>query len=78
MFLRPLEPYRSKVTLLIFEFGTFARRSFADVGEFLDRLDPFLAALPPEFRYAVEVRNPEFLAPDYFACLRARGRGARV
>ena len=73
MFLRPLEPYRSKVALLIFEFGTFARRSFAEVGEFLDRLDPFLAALPPEFRYAVEVRNPEFLAPDYFACLRARG-----
>jgi uncharacterized protein YecE (DUF72 family) len=43
------------------------------LAEFLDRLDPFLSALPPEFRYAVEVRNPEFLAPDYFACLRARG-----
>ena len=41
--------------------------------EFLDRLDPFLAALPPEFRYAVEIRNPEFLEKDYFACLRARG-----
>ena len=40
---------------------------------FLDRLDPFLRSLPPEFLYAVEVRNPEFLAPDYFACLRARG-----
>jgi len=40
---------------------------------FLERLDPFLAALPPEFRYAVEVRNPEFLAADYFACLRAHG-----
>jgi uncharacterized protein YecE (DUF72 family) len=73
MFLRPLLPYRNKVSLLIFEFGTFSKRSFAELGEFLERLDPFLAALPPEFRYAVEIRNPEFLQPDYFACLRARG-----
>jgi uncharacterized protein YecE (DUF72 family) len=73
MFLRPLEPYLAKTALLIFEFGTFGRRSFADVGEFLDRLDPFLADLPPGFRYAVEVRNPEFLERDYFACLRSHG-----
>ena len=71
MFLRPLLPHRAKTALLIFEFGAFSRRSFDDVGEFLDRLDPFLAALPPEFRYAVEIRNPEFLEPDYFACLRS-------
>jgi uncharacterized protein YecE (DUF72 family) len=72
MFLRPLLPYREKTALLIFEFGAFGQRSFEDVGQFLDRLDPFLAALPPEFRYAVEIRNPEFLEKDYFACLRAR------
>jgi uncharacterized protein YecE (DUF72 family) len=70
MFLRPLWPYRQKMAVLIFEFGAFGR-SFADVGQFLERLDPFLAALPPEFRYAVEIRNPEFLEKDYFACLRA-------
>ncbi len=39
---------------------------------FVARLDPFLAALPPEFRYAVEIRNPEFLTADYFSCLRSR------
>ena len=71
MFLRPLLAYREKTALLIFEFGAFGRRSFADLPEFLDRLDPFLAALPPEFRYAVEIRNPEFLKKDYFACLRS-------
>ncbi|HEY1242903.1 MAG TPA: DUF72 domain-containing protein [Bryobacteraceae bacterium] len=73
MFLRPLLPYRAKTALLVFEFGQFGRRSFAELPEFLDRLDPFLAALPPEFRYAVEIRNPEFLEKDYFACLRNRG-----
>ena len=70
MFLRPLLPHRAKTGLLIFEFGAFGRQSFGDLSEFLDRLDPFLASLPPEFRYAIEIRNPEFLAPDYFACLR--------
>ena len=33
------------------------------------RLDPFLGALPGGFRYAVEIRNPEYLRPDYFAML---------
>jgi uncharacterized protein YecE (DUF72 family) len=73
MFLRPLWPYREKTAVLIFEFGAFGRRSFAGLGEFLDGLDPFLAALPPQFRYAVEIRNPEFLEKDYFSCLRSHG-----
>ena len=73
MFLRPLWPHRHQTALLIFEFGTFSRRAIAAPDEFLRRLDAFLAALPPHFRYAVEIRNPEFLQPDYFACLRARG-----
>ena len=73
MFLRPLWRHRAKTALIIFEFGAFSRRSFRDVGEFLDRLDPFLAALPADFRYAVEVRNPDFLQPDYFQCLRGHG-----
>ena len=73
MFLRPLLPYRGKTALLIFEFGAFSKRSFGELSEFLDRLDPFLAALPPEFRYAVEIRNPGFLEKDYFSCLRSHG-----
>jgi uncharacterized protein YecE (DUF72 family) len=70
MFLRPLLSYREKTALLIFEFGAFSRRAFGELPEFLDRLDPFLASLPREFRYAVEIRNPEFLVKDYFSCLR--------
>ncbi len=68
-FLRPLIPYRANLGVLIFEFGTFARSSFATVNQFVEQLDPFLANLPPGFRYAVEIRNAEFLAPDYLACL---------
>ena len=64
---------RGKTAVLIFEFGTFSRRSFPDAAAFLERLDPFLAVLPREFRYAVEIRNPEFLEREYFACLRRHG-----
>lgn len=73
MFARPLLPYRDKTALMIFEFGAFNRRIFGDLSAFLDRLDPFLADLPPEFRYAVEIRNPDFLEKDYFSCLRSHG-----
>jgi len=71
LFLQPLEPYRDRTALVIFEFGSFAKKTFFDVSEFLERLDPFLAKLPAEFRYAVEIRNPDFLEREYFRCLRS-------
>jgi uncharacterized protein YecE (DUF72 family) len=70
-FLDLLTPYRPRVAMLILEFGSFAKQCYPDVGAFLEELGPFLAALPPDFRYAVEIRNPEFLSPEYFACLRS-------
>ena len=76
-FLRPLETYREQVAALIFEFGAFSRSAYARVEDFAGDLDRFLAKLPPEFRYSVEIRNPEFLAPAYFDCLR-RHRAAHV
>jgi uncharacterized protein YecE (DUF72 family) len=72
-FLSLLEPYRAQIAVLIFEFGTFPKTCYSDVGAFLAELDPFLATLPRNFRYAVEIRNEDFLAPEYFACLREHG-----
>jgi uncharacterized protein YecE (DUF72 family) len=69
LFLEPLEPYASRVSTLIFEFGARGRAPI----EFIDRLDAFLAALPGTFRYAVEVRNREYLTPRYFEALRSQG-----
>jgi uncharacterized protein YecE (DUF72 family) len=43
---------------------------FRDVGEFLGRLDPFLAALPATPRIAVEVRNREYVHEELLAVLR--------
>ena len=72
-FLDLLAPYRDRIAVLIFEFGAFGKQLYRDVGAFLERLDPFLALLPRDFRYAVEVRNQEFLCAEYFACLRKHG-----
>jgi uncharacterized protein YecE (DUF72 family) len=72
-FLSLLEPYRGRVAVLIFEFGTFPKSAFSDAASFVEALDPFLTSLPPTFRYAVEIRNEEFLVPEYFACLRHHG-----
>jgi uncharacterized protein YecE (DUF72 family) len=66
MFLEPLEPYRSRIACLIFEFGARG----ATVDEFVAQIVPFFEALPPTFRYAVEVRNREYLVAPYFDALR--------
>jgi uncharacterized protein YecE (DUF72 family) len=68
LFLEPLEPYRDRIAALIFEFG--ARATAAR--EFVSHLGPFLDALPPSFRYAVEVRNRTYLDASYFDCLGER------
>jgi uncharacterized protein YecE (DUF72 family) len=71
-FLRPLEPYRDRTALVILEFGSFSKKTFSGVNKFLETLDPFLAKLPADYRYAVEIRNPDFLAREYFRCLKSR------
>ena len=72
-FLEPLEPYRSRIAALIFEFGARG----ASPREFVGVLGPMLGQLPETFRYAVEVRNREYLQPRYFDCLREH-RAAHV
>ncbi len=67
----PLEPYRDRVAALIFEFGTFAKSTFSSLADFLARLDPFLGSVSRHFRYSVEIRNPEYLGPDYFSLLQS-------
>jgi len=72
-FLSALEPYRQQVGVLIFEFGVLRQHSFETAAGFVKALDPFLARLPAGWKFAVEIRNAEFLSSDYFACLRAHG-----
>jgi uncharacterized protein YecE (DUF72 family) len=50
----------------------FSRSIFPTVHAFLDRLDVYLGKLPPDFRYAVEVRNETWFEPALIEVLRHR------
>ena len=71
-FAKPLGPYVDRVATLIFEFGTLPKRAFASPSAFCERLGDFLDELPGGFRYAVEVRNEEYLGDRYFDTLARR------
>jgi len=72
-FLAPCQPHQQKIGMLIFEFSRFSREHFAHGREFVDALDHFLARLPRGWPYGIELRNRNFLHPEYFATLARHG-----
>src|SRR5436190_15733278 len=57
----------------MFEFSRFHTEDFARGRDFVEQLDAFLAKLPRDWNYAVEIRNRNFLQPEYFAALKQHG-----
>jgi uncharacterized protein YecE (DUF72 family) len=72
-FIRSCEPFRKNVGLLMFEFSHFYPSDFARGHDFMDVLDQFLGKIPKGWPYGVEIRNKNFLHPDYFAMLARHG-----
>ncbi len=72
-FLKPCERYREQIGVLMFEFSQFHKRDFAHGRDFMAALDQFLGRLPAGWQYGVEIRNRNFLHPEYFAMLRSHG-----
>jgi len=72
-FLRPCEPFRQHIGLLMFEFSRFYSTDYEHGRDFVADLDRFLCQLPAGWNYGVELRNKEWLQPDYFAVLRRHG-----
>ena len=67
--LGPCEAIREQLGLLMFEFSRFGPGEFARGAEFVAALDGFLERLPRGWPYAVELRNRQWLQPEYFAML---------
>jgi uncharacterized protein YecE (DUF72 family) len=74
-FLETLEPIRDKLGPVMFQFEYLNKKKMGSKKAFLERLDKFFERAPKGFDYAVETRNPNYLAEDFFDCLRARGLG---
>jgi uncharacterized protein YecE (DUF72 family) len=70
-FLAALEPWREKIGVLIFEFGASQGHKFENARDFARAVDRFLAQLPTDWRYAIEIRNPDLLVPIWFKMLAA-------
>ena len=73
LFLKPCEVMRSKVGLLMFEFSKFWPSDYVHGRDFVADLDRFLSELPKGWPYAVELRNRNWLKPEYFECLHRHG-----
>jgi uncharacterized protein YecE (DUF72 family) len=72
-FVQTMDLLGDKLGPLLFQFGYFNKKAFLGVNDFLARLKPFLKKLPKGQRFAVEIRNKNWLVPQFIETLRERG-----
>ena len=72
-FLTTMETLGEKLGPLLFQFGKFDKYSFKSLDDFLERLVPFLKTLPRDRKFAVEIRNKDWLVPKFADVLREHG-----
>jgi len=72
-FLEAMDCLGDKLGPLLFQFGYFNRKAFLGVNDFLARLRPFLERLPKDHKFAVEIRNKNWIVPSFIEALRERG-----
>jgi uncharacterized protein YecE (DUF72 family) len=70
-FLETMDLMGDKLGPLLFQFGYFNQTAFKSGKEFLARLEPFLKKLPERHRFALEIRNKQWLTAEFFDLLRA-------
>jgi uncharacterized protein YecE (DUF72 family) len=72
-FVEVMDNLGEKLGPLLFQFGYFNKKAFIGVTDFLARLKPFLKRLPKDHKFAVEIRNKNWLVPQFVETLRDRG-----
>ncbi len=72
-FLKVMDALGEKLGPLLFQFGYFNKKAFVGVNDFLARLRPFLKKLPKGHKFAVEIRNKNWVVPQFVETLRERG-----
>ena len=65
--------FRHHAGCFVFEFQSMRGKDLPDPLQWADQLDDFLGELPRDFRYAVELRNPELLTPLHGEVLKRHG-----
>ena len=72
-FLKTMDILGPKLGPIVFQFPAFDRWKFPTQKHFLEVLAPFLEKLPRDRKFAVEVRNKNWLDANLANLLRARG-----
>jgi uncharacterized protein YecE (DUF72 family) len=72
-FLQPCEAIRSQTGLLMLEFSRFSSGDFASGTQFVEALDAFLGRVPKGWPLGIELRNRQWLRPEYFDALARHG-----
>jgi uncharacterized protein YecE (DUF72 family) len=65
--------FRDHAGAFVFEFQAMRGKDAPEPARWAEELDGFLGRLPGEFRYAVELRNPELLSDAHGAVLARHG-----
>ncbi len=71
-FLETLEPARSKLGPIMFQFEYLNKQKMPSLPAFIDILGAFFDRAPKGYHYAVEIRNPNYLKPEFFSSLKEK------
>lgn len=74
-FLDTLAPLGKKLGPVMFQFEYLNKLKMPSRQAFYERFGDFIRKAPKGRSYAVEIRNPNFLVPDFFDFLRLHGLG---
>lgn len=72
-FVEVMDNLGDKLGPLLFQFAYFKESAPEGVNDFLARLRPFLKKLPRDHKFAVEIRNKNWLVPRFVEALRESG-----
>jgi uncharacterized protein YecE (DUF72 family) len=74
-FLQSIEPMKSQLGPLMFQFEYLNKQKMPSQKEFQERFSTFLGEIDRDYQYGVEIRNPNYLNENYFRFLQNNGVG---
>lgn len=72
-FLDKIDPIKSKVGMIMFQFEYLNKQKMSSQLEFQQRLESFFLQLNRDYDYAIELRNPNYLNDNWFRFLLNHG-----
>ncbi len=74
-FLKAVKPLKDKIGVIMFEFEYLNKEKMSSIQVYFDQVGPFLENLPDDYKYAIEIRNPNYLKAEYFDFLKSHKVG---